>query len=303
MAITQVVYTPTDGLKNTTSFPNNPGSNANARKQFQDVFDQIKNAVNLIVTELEAGGLNTIYYTETEVDALISVLATAASVTTVANNLTTHKTSSDHDGRYYTEAEVDAIASAIVVGGLAPNSITNTYLASDVKVGSLAALTTTDKTSVTAAINEVDSHADSAQSTATAAMPKAGGTFTGETLHGRQLVTQPKLKDYSENLTTNATATGTVSLDLTTANVFNETLTGNTVFTFDNPATTGQAHSFTVFLNQGGTAYTVTWPASVKWSNDSIPVISDINKTCVISFVSLNGGTRWYGSAITKLTT
>lgn len=111
------------------------------------------------------------------------------------------------------------------------------------------------------------------------------------------------LEDYSEKLTTNATATGTVSIDLSLGNVFDITLTGTTTFTFDNPSISGKTCSFTMFLRQGGTAQTVTWPASVKWSNDSIPVISDINKTCIFSFVTINGGTRWYGTSVTKLTT
>lgn len=41
-------------------------------------------------------------------------------------------------------------------------SITDTKMATDVKVGSLAALTTTAKTSIQAAINEIDGHADTA---------------------------------------------------------------------------------------------------------------------------------------------
>lgn len=134
-------------------------------------------------------------------------------------------------------------------------------------------------------------------------LDKSGGTITGTIAHGRNEVQQPKLKDYSEVTATNATATGTVSLNITNGNVFNITLAGATTFTFDNPATSGQNCSFTVYLNQGATAYTVTFPASVKWSNDQIPDVSAINKTSILFFTTKNGGTRWYGSAITNLTT
>jgi len=51
---------------------------------------------------------------------------------------------------------VDAIAAAFVLGTLPDNSVTNTKLATDIKVGSLATLTTTTKSSVVGAINEVD---------------------------------------------------------------------------------------------------------------------------------------------------
>jgi hypothetical protein len=126
-------------------------------------------------------------------------------------------------------------------------------------------------------------------------MPTAGGTFTGPVIYGRQEARQPQIKDYSEVLSTNAAATGAVTLDIVNGNVFNITLTGDTTFTFSNPAPDGQACSFTLILNQGGTARTVTWPASVKWPNDSVPDISTINKTSILTFVTINGGTRWYG--------
>ena len=60
--------------------------------------------------------------------------------------------------------------------------VTNAKLADDVKVGSLAALTTTNQTSVTAAINEVDAHADAAQSTASAKYTKPAGGIPGTDL-------------------------------------------------------------------------------------------------------------------------
>lgn len=107
--------------------------------------------------------------------------------------LNAHKTSSDHDGRYYTSQEIDdtvvkltgnqtisdvkTFTSSPIVptpilateaanrgyvdsvsGGSVPdNSITNTKLGTDVKVGSLALLNTTVKTDVVSAINEVES--------------------------------------------------------------------------------------------------------------------------------------------------
>lgn len=126
-------------------------------------------------------------------------------------------------------------------------------------------------------------------------MPLAGGTFTGAVNHGRNEVQQPKLKDYSETVSTIATATGAVTLNIANGNVFNATLTGATTFTFSNPAASGQACSFTLVLNQGATAYAVTWPSSVSWDSDSIPDISTASKTSIIVFTTFNGGTRWYG--------
>lgn len=155
-----------------------------------------------------------------------------------------------------------------------------------------------------AAYTSSGDYATSTQGTkADNAMPNGGGTFTGALVHGRNEVQQPKLKDYSEVLSTIAASTGAVTINLANGNVFDVTLTGTTTFTFLNPAASGQSHSFTMILRQGGTVQSVTWPSSVKWPGDTIPTISDINKTVILTFVTLNGGTRWYGMAATKFTT
>ena len=56
------------------------------------------------------------------------------------------------------DARIDDIEAGVPVDG----SITNVKLATDVKVGSLETLTTTEKTSVVGAINEVDANANTA---------------------------------------------------------------------------------------------------------------------------------------------
>ncbi len=60
-------------------------------------------------------------------------------------------TGHDHDG---------ANSKAVSVGTVGDGLVTNAKLATDVKMGSLAALTTSTKASAVAAVNEVDSHAD-----------------------------------------------------------------------------------------------------------------------------------------------
>ena len=60
------------------------------------------------------------------------------------------------------KAYVDGVAAGFVLGTLSDNSITNEKLGTDIKVGSLAALTTTEKSSAVGAINEVDANADEA---------------------------------------------------------------------------------------------------------------------------------------------
>lgn len=119
-----------------------------------------------------------------------------------------------------------------------------------------------------------------------AALPLAGGTLTGNT----------KTKTVTETLVTANSGTS-YTVDLSTANVFEITLTGNVTFTFSNPAATGTAHSFTVKLIQDATgSRTVTWPASVKWAGGTAPTVTPTaSKADVFSFITTDGGTKYDG--------
>jgi hypothetical protein len=128
-----------------------------------------------------------------------------------------------------------------------------------------------------------------------ARMPLAGGTFSGGIDLDRNEVLQPKFKDYSEVVNTQATASGAVTLDIANGNIFDLTLSDNITLTFSNPAPSGQGCSFTVIINQGATPKTIAYPASVKWSNDVVPDLSMASKTSILSFITKDGGTRWYG--------
>lgn len=125
----------------------------------------------------------------------------------------------------------------------------------------------------------------------------------GSIAFARSELQQPKLKDYSETLKVIAAGTGAMALSLADGNVFDITLTGAFTPSFTNPAPNLQACSFTIILRQGATPYAVTWPASVTWVGGTIPTISDASKTVILTFITVNGGTRWYGMAATKFTT
>ena len=130
----------------------------------------------------------------------------------------------------------------------------------------------------------------------TTALPKAGGTMTGEINAADQLVTRPEIKDYSE--TYNASSgSGTVDLDLSTGNVFQHTASGgNVTFTFSNPPATGKAGSLTLKWIQDSSDRTITWPASVDWAGGSAPdVTSGSAKVDAYTFFTVDGGTIWYG--------
>ena len=100
------------------------------------------------------------------------------------------------------------------------------------------------------------------------------------------------LENYREKLVTSSGTSTAINLLL--GNVFTHTLTGNTTYSITN-AVNGQAHSFTLIINQTATVRTLTFPASVKWQGGEIPDMTTASKTYILTFVTINGGTTWLG--------
>jgi hypothetical protein len=92
-----------------------------------------------------------------------------------------------------------------------------------------------------------------------------------------------------------ATAAGALDLDLNTSNYFTKTISGNSTFTFSNPAASGTVTAFTLELTHS--SGTVTWPSSVKWNADTAPTLTT-GKTHLFMFVTDDGGSRYRGSAL-----
>lgn len=93
---------------------------------------------------------------------------------------------------------------------------------------------------------------------------------------------------------TNATATGALTLDLTSARLFNLTTSGNiTGMTLANvPALSGDTLSFVVRVTQGATAYSVTWFSGITWltAGGVAPAAPLANKTTEYVFSSSAAG-------------
>lgn len=126
------------------------------------------------------------------------------------------------------------------------------------------------------------------------ALPKAGGTMTGAINMNDKVLEKPEIKNYKETATVATGVTGTKALDLSAGNVFDMTLSGPTTFAFNNPPASGKAGSFTLIIRQPSTLRAITWPSSVKWNEDEIPEFVK-SKAAVLTFVTMNGGSRWYG--------
>ncbi len=143
-------------------------------------------------------------------------------------------------------------------------------------------------------ISGLDNRMGAVEIVADNALPKAGGTMTGNINFNNKLAEKPEIKNYSETLVKATGVTGTKTLDLSQGNVFDMTLSGATTFVFSNPSASGKACSFTLIIRQPSTLRAVTFPASVKWDNDIMPDFAT-SKTAILCFVTTNGGARWYG--------
>jgi hypothetical protein len=116
-------------------------------------------------------------------------------------------------------------------------------------------------------------------------------TFTGTQNLADQIVQRPLLKDYSESKV--AMAANDVDLEL--GNVFTYTLSGAQTLTFSNPIASGNSSSFSLILTNGGSA-TLTFPSAVDWPAATAPTLT-ASGVDVLTFVTIDGGTIWYGIA------
>jgi hypothetical protein len=129
-------------------------------------------------------------------------------------------------------------------------------------------------------------------------------TFTGSiTANGgialnSNLVTSPKIQNYSEVCTIPTISSGNLTLNMANGNIFGPVaLNANiTTLTISNPPANGTAGSLTLLLKANGTALSVTWPASILWSGGTAPTLtSTANKTDIFTFVTVDGGTSYIG--------
>lgn len=85
------------------------------------------------------------------------------------------------------------------------------------------------------------------------------------------------------------------AFDCSTASSFTKTIESNTALSFVN-VPSNVTCCITVILKNGGN-YNVEWPTSVKWSGNAVPTLTS-NGTDVFSFVTVTGGTIWYGTPL-----
>jgi hypothetical protein len=110
------------------------------------------------------------------------------------------------------------------------------------------------------------------------------------------ILENPQLQCYKETLTTNTITTNTYSISLSSGNFYQYTLSNASItFAFTNPPATGNAFSFTLVLTQNSTGgAVVTWPSSVKFTNNTTPTLqAGASKSDILTFFTINGGTTY----------
>lgn len=121
-------------------------------------------------------------------------------------------------------------------------------------------------------------------------------------------LTAPIFKAYAESVYSNTAVNANLILDLAQFNIFNLTLTANNVtLTMQNPYASGNGVTATVIITQdatGGRVATIagrnaanTGAGAIRYPFGSVPTLSTGgSKTDILSFVTYDGGTNYFGS-------
>lgn len=104
-------------------------------------------------------------------------------------------------------------------------------------------------------------------------------------------------QDYSESVVTHGSASGTVTLDLASANVHRIEATGDVTVAFSNVTTSPPGNSLTVYVTDGDGSgpHALSWPSSVVWDGGNTVGQVDASSNVEISLLTDDGGTEWRG--------
>jgi hypothetical protein len=143
--------------------------------------------------------------------------------------------------------------------------------------------------------NRITSTSNSLYIDATAIVISASQTNIDNLLVAENLHTS---KRYTETVAAISISSNTLTVNLNTCNLFtcplNANITG--VIISNTPATSGRAIGFSLIFTADGTARSVTWPSGVKWAGGTAPTLTSTNgKIDVLSFLTTNNGTNWFG--------
>jgi hypothetical protein len=127
--------------------------------------------------------------------------------------------------------------------------------------------------------DHIEETVDGIKTTADAALPRAGGVMTGQ------------LEILTERVETvnKGSLTGAVTINLAEGNFQYGTVTGNTTLSFSNWPASGKA-LFVILEIQNGAAFTITWPAAIRWDQNAAPTLQASGRDVIVLY-SRDGGT------------
>jgi hypothetical protein len=190
----------------------------------------------------------------------------------------------------------DVAADAIDGTKLADNAVDSEhYTDGSIDAAHLAANSIDSDSYVDGSVDNVHLATGIAASKLTGSLPAL--TLAGALTGADQTVTAVNFKDYGH--ITNAiggTGGGTQDINLTLGNCISATVdTSTNTFTFSNPTASDELCQFILFLTNGG-SQTVAWPGTVDWEGGTAPTLT-ASGVDIITFSTIDGGTRWHGIA------
>lgn len=143
-------------------------------------------------------------------------------------------------------------------------------------------------TKLNTVIDNIDSQVKTVENTATAALPKAGGVMTG----------RADLKTSTMARVDKGSISGAQSLDVAAGQYFTLTVGGALSPSFTNVPAGSFTTGIMLRVTNGG-AFTITWPASVKWPGGVAPTLTT-SGVDIIALVTDDNGTTWRGWVAAK---
>ena len=127
-------------------------------------------------------------------------------------------------------------------------------------------------------------------------------THAANVVMANNFITRPVLAGYSEHEVSNAAVTGTFTLDFSTANFFDLTLTGNTTISPSGVPANIRMVSATLVAKQDATGgRTITWPTGTKYAGAvSPPATTTANAVDIWSIMTYDAGNTYIVSLSVK---
>jgi len=208
---------------------------------------------------------------------------------TVTSNAASANTASAIVARDAGGGFVAGIVTATFSGNITGNVTSTTETVSgNVTVGSATTITS-------GGLNAVGVVSATSYTTKGTGSYQIGGT---DIITSGRVIQNSILRSYAEKLYAFGNTGTAPTLDLSNGNFVTATLSANATFAFSlGSGITSDAIGFTLHLTNDATAgRTITWPASVKWPNATVPTrTTTAGRTDVYSFYTIDGGANWYG--------